>query len=236
MAAPDSGSTEAPLRALRDAVEQFTYAATHDLRGPMGQVRTLSALLLKKHAKDLNEDGGILCGHIAAAAERATFLVDALHAYAKAITSVHHPVPVDTRQLFESVRNGLGEQIRSSGAVVTCDALPAVTADAEAISNLFRHLVDNALKFYSAGPPCIHVSSATESGACRFSIRDNGIGIPARFQEEIFKPLRRLNGSQYPGAGIGLAICRHIVESHGGAIWVESDPGEGSVFHFTLPR
>ena len=220
---------------MREGLEEFAFAAAHNLRGPMGQVRTLSSLLQRKYGEQLNEDGKVLCGHIDAAAARAAELVEALHAYAKTLTAPNQLAGIDCGEPLGLALAALEPEIRANGAAVTWDALPQVRADREKLQVVFQHLIGNALKFRSETAPRIHVSAAKEPEAFVFGVQDNGIGISGRHFENIFRPLRRLHGQKYPGAGIGLAICRQIVESHGGQIWVESEPELGSVFRFRLP-
>ena len=127
--------------------------------------------------------------------------------------------------------------IADSGAVITHDPLPSLPADQTQLTQLFQNLVGNALKFRRPEePPRIHVAAAREDSAWRFSVRDNGLGIDPQFFDRIFIIFQRLHGrEEYPGTGIGLAVCKKIVERHGGRIWVESEPGKGSTFHFTIP-
>jgi light-regulated signal transduction histidine kinase (bacteriophytochrome) len=133
--------------------------------------------------------------------------------------------------------SNLRAAIEEAGAAVTWDALPTVLADDTQLTQLFQNLIGNALKFRSASVPRVHVFASSQDAAWHFMVRDNGIGIEPQYFERIFMVFQRLhNKAEYPGTGIGLAICKKVVERHGGRIWVESQPGEGSAFHFTLPK
>jgi light-regulated signal transduction histidine kinase (bacteriophytochrome) len=144
---------------------------------------------------------------------------------------------VDCEELLQAVRENLNAAIAESGAVITHDPLPVLFGDRTQLTQLLQNLFSNAIKFRRpAAPPQIHVSAARQDGGWRLSVRDNGIGIDPQFFERIFIIFQRLhNRDEYPGTGIGLAICKKIVERHGGRLWVESAPGSGSTFQFTIP-
>ena len=143
------------------------------------------------------------------------------------------PVPAD--EVLDRARDNLAARIAEKGASLTCDPLPTVEADAKQLTQVFQNLLSNALKFSDDAAPEVHVSANLFPGEWRFSVRDNGIGIDPSQAERIFQPFARL-GATKEGTGIGLAICQKIVEHHGGRIWVESRPGAGSLFHFTIPH
>jgi two-component system, chemotaxis family, sensor kinase Cph1 len=145
-------------------------------------------------------------------------------------------VPVDMGAVLDRVLITLGPAMEESGAVVTHDELPTICADPGQMGQLFQNLVANAVKFRGAEDPRVHVGAERGEGEWIFSVADNGIGIAPEFRERIFVIFQRLhNRSEYPGTGIGLSICRKIVERHGGRIWLESEPGQGTTFHFTFP-
>jgi light-regulated signal transduction histidine kinase (bacteriophytochrome) len=128
------------------------------------------------------------------------------------------------------------EAIKESAAIITHDPLPAIIANNTEMVRLFEHLLDNALKFHGEAPPCVHIGAEITKNDCLFSVRDNGIGIESAYFDKIFRLFQRLNSrEEYPGTGIGLAECKKIVERHGGKIWLESEPGKGTTFYFTLP-
>jgi light-regulated signal transduction histidine kinase (bacteriophytochrome) len=164
-------------------------------------------------------------------------LINDLLAYSRVGTRGKPFGPVDGTAVVLSAQEALVTSIAESGAVVTHDALPVILGDATQLTQLFQNLFGNAIKFHRPGEaPRIHVGAARQDGAWKFSVRDNGIGIQAEYFERIFVIFQRLHGrDEYPGTGIGLAICKKIVERHGGRIWLESEPGKGSTFHFTIP-
>jgi signal transduction histidine kinase len=144
---------------------------------------------------------------------------------------------VDAGAVLDRVLADLGAAVAESGAVVTRDLLPVVRADPTQLGQLLQNLVGNAVKFRGGRPPRVHVGAEAQGGWWRFAVRDNGIGIAPDDLKRLFGIFERLHtAAEYPGTGIGLAICKRIVERHGGRIWAESRPGEGSVFFFTLPR
>jgi light-regulated signal transduction histidine kinase (bacteriophytochrome) len=145
-------------------------------------------------------------------------------------------VPTQLTEVVNGVLDGLGPTIDECQAEVTVEPLPVVVGDEAQLEQLFQNLIGNALKFKGAGPPRVHVSVEAMDQKWVFSVRDNGIGIDPQYFQRIFVIFQRLHGKdEYPGTGIGLAICKKIVERHGGRIWVESVPGEGATFYFTLP-
>jgi light-regulated signal transduction histidine kinase (bacteriophytochrome) len=144
--------------------------------------------------------------------------------------------PVDCAAVVSSVLAALRSTIEESHTSVTCDPLPVVTADKTQLVQVFQNLVANAVKFHDSSHPHVHVSATKDAGDWTFSVRDDGIGIAPEFLERVFVIFQRLHSrDKYPGTGIGLAICKRIVERHGGRIWAESRPGEGSTFFFTIP-
>jgi light-regulated signal transduction histidine kinase (bacteriophytochrome) len=146
------------------------------------------------------------------------------------------PAPTNLSELLSGVLSDLELTIEETGAEVTADPLPTLTVDARQIGRLFQNLLGNALKFRGSRPPSIQIAARQQKNEWIFSISDNGIGIEAQYLERIFLIFQRLHTrSEYPGTGIGLAVCKKIVENHNGRIWVESEPGKGTAFHFTLP-
>ena len=163
-------------------------------------------------------------------------LINDLLAYSRVGTKGKPFEPTDCARVMDRTRENLKFVIEESGAQVTCDPLPTIEGDATQLIQVFQNLVGNAIKFRDEKAPSVHVSAERKANEWVFAVRDNGIGIAPEDSERIFRIFQRLHGrGEYPGTGIGLAVCKRIVERHGGRIWVESKPGNGSVFYFTIP-
>ena len=163
-------------------------------------------------------------------------LIDDLLEFSRAGRGDNPMEPTDCREILSQVLAGLSSSLREAGAVVRHDGLPTVQGNPSQLTQVFQNLIGNAVKFRGAEPPEIHVSASRRDDEWLFLVRDNGIGIAPEYAERIFVIFQRLHGrNEYPGTGIGLAICKRIVTRHGGRIWVESQPGRGSSFYFTLP-
>jgi PAS domain S-box-containing protein len=216
-------------------LEQFAYVASHDLQEPLRKVASYMELVTERYREKLDRDGIQFIDYAVDGARRMKTMIDDLLKYSHLGRRDENFVPVDMMDVMYHVLNDLELAIRDSGAVVSYDALPMVTADNSQLQQLFRNLIGNALKYRGADPPEIHVSAQQRKQAWQFSIKDNGIGIEPRFFERIFKIFQRLHPrGQFNGTGIGLAVCKKIVERHGGTIGVESVPGQGSTFSFTI--
>jgi PAS domain S-box-containing protein len=219
-------------------LEQFAYVASHDLQEPLRMVSSYTQLLGRRYADKLKEgDAQEFMHYIVDGAARMKQLIEDLLAYSRVGTKgkEFRPVPIET-SLKRAIGN-LRAAIEESSAAVTWDPLPTVDVDEMQLAQLFQNLMGNALKFRGQGVPRIHVSAEEKEGEWHLTIADNGIGIEPQYFERIFMLFQRLHTmGEYPGTGIGLAICKKVVERHGGRIWVTSTPGEGSQFHFTLPK
>jgi PAS domain S-box-containing protein len=214
---------------------QFAYVASHDLKEPLRAVSGCVGLLKRHYEGKLDEQTGEYMTHIVDGAVRMETLIDGLLAYSRVGTQGGELQPVECAKALGTALQNLAASIEESGAVVTHDTLPAVDGDLPQLVSLFQNLIGNALKFRKATLPHIHVSAERNGTHWHFSVRDNGIGIAPQYFERIFAVFQRLHTRrEYPGTGIGLAICKKIVERHGGRIWVESVPGEGATFSFSL--
>jgi light-regulated signal transduction histidine kinase (bacteriophytochrome) len=163
-------------------------------------------------------------------------LIQDLLSYARITTRGKTFTSVDSQKVFDRTLSDLKLVIQSKNATVTCDPLPTVTADDTQLGQLFQNLVGNAIKYHGPEPPRVHISAQTGGQEWIFTVSDNGIGIEPEYKDQIFELFQRLHGiGEYEGTGIGLAMCKKIVERHRGRIWVESEPGKGARFHFTLP-
>jgi light-regulated signal transduction histidine kinase (bacteriophytochrome) len=218
-------------------LEQFAYVASHDLQEPLRMVQSYLRLLQRRYEGHLDRDAQEFIGFAVDGAERMRQLVRDLLAISRIGTRGRSFEPTDTDRLLDRVLLDLGETVRESGAEVTRDALPTVLADAPQLGQVLQNLITNALKFRGAEPCRVHVGATVRNGEAVFTVRDNGIGIDPENAERVFVLFQRLHSRrEYPGTGIGLTICKKIVERHGGRIWVESLPGQGATFHFTIPR
>ncbi len=199
-------------------------------------VGSYTQLLARRYHGKLGEDADDFIRCTVAGVNRMQTLINDLLAYSRVMRLGRPLAPVNARDIFDAAVQNLEQAIEESGAQVTCGALPRLHADQTQMIQLFQNLLGNGIKFRGRGRPEVRVEAGRQDEFWRFSIRDNGIGIDPQFSDRIFVIFQRLHGrSEYPGAGIGLSICKRIVERHGGRIWVESQPGQGSTFLFTLP-
>ena len=218
-------------------LEQFAYVATHDLQEPLRAVASCVQLLQKRYEGQLDEHAQEFITHAVDGTKRMQTLINDLLAYSRISTHAQEFAATDCEVVLEEALANLMVAISESGAVVTRDPLPTVSGDATQLTQLFQNLIGNALKFRGDPPPKIHVGAALENGDWRFSVADNGIGLESQYFERIFQVFQRLHTrKEYQGTGIGLAICKKVVERHGGRIWAESQPGEGATFCFTIPE
>jgi PAS domain S-box-containing protein len=217
-------------------LREFAYIASHDLQEPLRNVSTFTQLLAKRYTGQLDSDADTFIKYIVDSAVRMTQLIRDLLAYSQVIHSEDDGVQeVALRETVDWALANLRSSIEESGAIVQTDTLPTVRCDQSQIAQVFQNLISNAIKYRSAEAPRIHITSQRDETGWILSVRDNGIGISPAYHEKVFGVFRRLHGSDYAGTGIGLAICKKIVEKHGGRIWVESEAGQGSAFKFSLP-
>jgi PAS domain S-box-containing protein len=218
-------------------LQQFAYVTSHDLQEPLRGIISFSQLLARRYSGQLGEDADQFLEYIVSGAHRMKGLIDALLTYSRVVNVGAVPfAPVRLDAAIHSASMNLQTAVEESRAQVTQDPLPTVLADQVQLVQLFQNLISNAIKYrLPEVTPRIHISATRAAGHCVVSVRDNGIGIDADQAERIFGVFERLHGKDIPGTGIGLAICKRIVEKHGGRIWVESRQGEGATFRFTLP-
>ena len=217
-------------------LEQFAYVASHDLQEPLRMVAAYTQLLGERFRGKLGEDGDKFIGYASEGAQRMQVLIQDLLAFSRVGRKESAGGSVDCNLVMKEVLRTLESAIQESHAVVTQGDLPEVWADRTQMAQVFQNLIGNAIKFRGKEPPVISVQAEKNGQDWRFSVSDNGLGIPPESAENIFVVFQRLNArSEYPGNGIGLAICKKIIERYGGRIWVESKGGSGSIFKFTLP-
>jgi PAS domain S-box-containing protein len=232
----DQKETEDELRRANEDLKQFAFAASHDLQEPIRNVAVYSELVAARYHGQLDDEGRQYLAFLQEGAQRLARLVHDLLDYTRASMAELTGTPADASVALENAVVALAEAIRESGAQVTSDPLPQVFMGEAHLQQVFQNLIGNALKYRSEVPPRIHVSAVERGMMWRFSVEDNGIGIDAQFKEKIFGVFKRLHTGKYSGNGIGLAICQRVVERYGGRIWVESIPGKGSTFFFTVPQ
>jgi light-regulated signal transduction histidine kinase (bacteriophytochrome) len=217
-------------------LEQFAYVASHDLQEPLRMVASFTQLLAKRYKGRLDQDADEFIGFAVDGAMRMQQLINDLLAYSRVGTRGKPLVPTDLNEVLGHAQVNLHEAIKESCALVTHDPLPMVKGDEVQLIQLFQNLLANGIKFRGQEPPRVHVSAEPRGGDWLLAVRDNGIGIPPEHRERIFAVFQRLHHrSEYPGTGIGLALCKKIVERHGGRIWVDSTPDGGSTFYFNIP-
>ena len=235
--------TKQQVGAIADAnveLAHFAHIATHDLQEPLRIIASYTQLLAKRYKGHLDANADQFIDYVTEGAERMKQTLTDLADYAEADAEggVNSMVLCDAGSLFQGVLQELQQMLHlKHEANVSYDPLPTITADPQQITKLFRHLIDNAFKFSNGPTPKVHVSVEVTETATTFSIADNGIGIESQYFDRIFQSFQRLNPhGKYPGTGVGLAVCKRIVNRHHGKIWVESVVGEGSTFKFSLPK
>lgn len=237
----DQNRAEAEIEGLRKQLdranadfEEFVSMAAHNLRQPLRDVASYSQLMSETYAGRLDSDAGVFLSRIReGAASMQSFLADVVDYWAAAAID-----PQSSRTDMEAALCQAllcaDKQIKERGALVTHDPLPRVCGDFEILTKVLRHLIRNAIEYCGATSPLVHVSSSRLDLEWVLSVQDNGPGIEPAFQDRIFQPFKRLHGKELPGNGLGLAFCKKAIEWHGGRIWIQSAPGAGSTFYFTL--
>lgn len=227
---------DAELRRINRDLEQFAFSASHDLQEPLRNIKIYSELLARRYRQKLDAEALEYLGYLQTGASRMENLVRDLLAYTRVSVVPQSIGTIDANAVLSAALESFSSLIAETGAVVTSDDLPSVPMFDVHLQQLFQNLIGNALKYRSKGTiPTVHVACARQHNCYDFSVRDNGIGIRAKYREAIFAIFKRLhNDDEYSGTGIGLAICQRIVEQYDGRIWVDSELGQGSTFHFTI--
>jgi light-regulated signal transduction histidine kinase (bacteriophytochrome) len=225
------------LQRSNSELEQFAYVASHDLQEPLRMVSSYTQLVMRRYGEKLDKDAREFMNYVVDGAARMKQLIEDLLAYSRVGTRGKEFAPLELEAIVRRAVTNLRAAIEEAGAAVTWEGLPQVQGDDVQLAQLLQNLIGNALKFRSASVPRVNIFSTEKADDWEIVVQDNGIGIEPQYYERIFMVFQRLhNKAEYPGTGIGLAICKKVVERHGGRIWVESKLGEGSAFHFTLPK
>jgi light-regulated signal transduction histidine kinase (bacteriophytochrome) len=215
-------------------LEQFAYVASHDLQEPLRMISSFTQLLSMRYKDKLDKEAQEFISFAVDGASRMQTLINDLLEYSRIETRGKSLTAVDMHYVLGQTINNLGIKIREKNALITNDELPTIVANQAQMIQLFQNLIGNSIKFCICSP-IIHISAKSEHNHYHFTIKDNGIGIESQYFEKVFQIFQRLHSKEeYGGTGIGLAICKRIIERHGGKIWIESDPGEGTIFNFTL--
>ena len=229
-------TTLVELKRSNTDLQQFAYVASHDLQEPLRMVASYTQLLEKRYKDKLDKDAKEFIQFAVDGALRMQTLINDLLSYSLVGARRKTVKPTDCHSVLDQVIANLSVTIEQNNVIITNDDLPTVMADASQMHELFKNLVSNAIKFRSEHAPRIHISAKQDRNKWLFSVQDNGFGIDPQYKDKIFLIFQRLHSKEeYPGTGIGLAICKRIVERHGGKIWVDSNVGKGSTFYFTLP-
>jgi signal transduction histidine kinase len=226
----------AELARSNSDLQQFAYVASHDLQEPLRMVASYTQLLGKRYKGKLDEDADEFIGYAVNGANRMQALIQDLLAFSRVDRQGRQFERTSVETLLSYALDNLKGAIEESGAVVTHDPLPDVLADERQVLHVLQNLLSNSIKFRGPEPPLVHLSAIRRGDEWLFSVRDNGIGIDPQYGDRIFVIFQRLHtNAEYPGTGIGLSLCKKIVERHGGRIWMESQLGHGATFNFTLP-
>jgi PAS domain S-box-containing protein len=218
-------------------LEHFAYVASHDLQEPLRMVASYTQLLAQRYEGQLDDQARTYIHYAVDGATRMQQLINGLLTYSRVTSQGEPPELTDSHSVLGEALRNLSTVIDVSRAVVTNRDLPTVHADATQLLQVFQNLIANAIKFRGKDSPHVHVSACDDGHEWLFSVKDNGIGIDAQYANRVFVIFQRLHTrEEYPGSGIGLAVCKRVVERHGGRIWFESEPGKGSTFYFTLPK
>jgi light-regulated signal transduction histidine kinase (bacteriophytochrome) len=235
----DQNQTEVEIervrRALEAEFEEFISMAAHNLRESLRDVASFSQLMAETYAGRLDSDAGVFLERIQEGAARMQSLLADMVDYWATGAGDRQSSPTDMEAVLSQALLSTDRQITERSAIVTHDPLPRVCGDFEILAKVLHHLIGNAIEYCGAPPPRVHISSGRVDSDWVFSVADNGPGIEPAFQGRVFGVFKRLHGKEHPGNGLGLAFCQKAIQWHGGRMWLESTPGAGSTFYFTLP-
>jgi light-regulated signal transduction histidine kinase (bacteriophytochrome) len=237
MTTNNQGQGVAPQEILRDreSVRDFISMAAHDLREPLRAIRLGARLLGADGGERSDENTARGTRYLVDATQRLETLIRDIADYCYEEAREPELRETDLECVLLEAKNELAGEIKNSGAKLTHDPLPTLLANSASLAAVFRCLIGNACKFRGEAPPAIHVAAVQEGSVWNFSVSDNGAGFEPAYRDRVFRPFERLNGKQYPGSGLGLTLARKAIEQHGGRMWAESSPGQGTTIRFTLP-
>lgn len=226
-------STE--LKRSNEELQHFAYVASHDLQEPLRMISSYLQLIERRYKSKLDADAEEFITYAVDGANRLQTMINGLLEYSRVDSRGKSFELVDCETLFERALLNLEVTIKENNATITHDTLPTVMADSSQLLQVFQNLISNAIKFHGTAPPRIHISARRNENEWTFSVHDNGIGIEPEYTKQLFNIFKRLHGREYPGIGLGLSICKKIINRHDGRIWLESETGKGSTFYFTIP-
>ena len=227
----------ADLSRANQDLKHFAFAASHDLQEPLRMITAYSQMLSSRFPQQMDREASWFVANIVEGTERMRELLSDLLTYMEVGPRREENAElVDLKRVVENVKQDLRPSLEETGTLISADELPCVRAHAAHLTSLFQNLIANAIKYRANDPPVIHISAELADGQWRVAVADNGIGIAPQYHKQIFEVFKRLHGRQIPGTGVGLAICKRVVERYGGRLWVESSEGQGATFYFTLPE
>ena len=226
---------EEAMRRANEELQHFSYAISHELNEPLRTITTHIQLIATRFQDKLDSESGTYVNAVVSASKRLQSFVQDLLSFSRATSPEGGFTPVSCESVLVSALFELQMAIHENGALITHDPLPVVSGNEMRLLMVFTNLISNALKYRGEQPPRIHISASSRGDSWLLTFSDNGQGIDPQYRDRIFRAFYRLHGKEYPGSGIGLALCKRVIENHGGQIWVESNPWQGSTFCFTLP-
>ncbi len=232
----EKGKRAKELEAANKDLEQFAYVASHDLNEPLRMISSFTQLLERKYKDKLDQDANEYIHFVVDGATRMQKLLNNILEFSRVTTHAKPFEQVDTKTIVEQVISILQQLITENNALITIDDLPVIKADEMQMLRVFQNLIENAIKFHKKTElPRIHIACTKQNNMVQFSVADNGIGMEMQYHDRVFMVFQRLHSvKDYPGTGIGLSVCKRIVERHGGTIWFESTLNEGTTFYFTI--
>jgi light-regulated signal transduction histidine kinase (bacteriophytochrome) len=227
---------EDELAKSNEQLRKFAFVVAHELQEPLRMVKSYTQMFERRYKDKLDEGANDFIHFTVEGVERMENFIRDMLLYSQSASGALDLLECSSRAAVETALAELTEAVAESGTVVQCGDLPQVTGDCLRLSQVFRNLIGNAIKYRSEAPPRIKISATQQRDRWVFAVEDNGVGIEKQYTDAVFALFKRLHGREKAGSGVGLAVCKEIVERHGGIIWVESTPGKGSTFYFTLPR